>query len=365
MAGFASWRCDRRFNFSEAWPAKLALFASNPVKGGTIMKRNVWIGAAGLAILTPALMALPGHSRAAATQSSTTAVSIAGPQDQDSGRTKVRRIEIAQDPEVVTIANDDEGGPSFLGIEAREVTPENVKQYKLPAERGVLVGRVAPDSPASKAGLKETDVVTEVDGQQVEGATQFRRMIREIPAGRTVKLTVWRDGRAQPLSAKLDQAEELHRVMNGPMPGSFAFRMPEVEVPDMPEVQAMPDGPVGAFDVYDMVVPSMHPRLGIDAEDIGGQLGSFFGVPDDEGVLVRSVNSGSAAEKGGLKAGDVITKFDGERVRSLGELREKIAAKGETATLTVTRSKAEMTLTVELPAAPAKTRHHAVHSTNI
>ncbi len=326
------------------------------------MKKNIWIGAAGFAILTPALMALPGHSTV---QDSVTA-KAATPQTQQGARSEVRRIEITQDPEVLTISNDDEGGPSFLGIEAREVTPENVKQYKLPAERGVVVGRVAPDSPASKAGLKETDVVTEVDGQRVEGATQFRRMIREIPAGRTVKLTVWRDGRAQSLSAKLDQAEELHRVMSGTMPGSFAFRMPDVEVPEMPEVHAMPDGPVVAFgDDGGLVIPSVRPRLGIDAEDVGGQLGEFLGVPDGEGVLVRSVNAGSAAEKGGLKAGDVITKFDGERVRSLGELREKLAAKSETATLTVTRNKAEMTLSVELPAAPTKTRHHVVHGTNI
>src|SRR5580700_6937563 len=239
------------------------------------MKKNIWIGAAGIAVLAPALMALPQQS----TQS-------AAPSAPDKNRVTVLRQQIEDNagPRTILISPDEEGGPSFLGIEAREVTAENVKQYKLPAERGVLVGRVAPDSPASKAGLKETDVVTEVDGQQVEGATQFRRMIREIPAGRTVKLTVWRDGRAQTLSAKLDQAEELHRVLSGPMPGSFAFRMPEVEVPDMPEVQAIPDG---AFDVYDMVVPSMRPRLGIDAEDIGGQLGSLFGVPDDEGVLVR------------------------------------------------------------------------------
>ena len=71
-----------------------------------------------------------------------------------------------------------------------------------------MVGRVAPDSPASKAGLKETDVITQVDGQRVEGSAQFRRMIREIPAGRVVQLTVWRDGRSQTLSAKLDQAEQ-------------------------------------------------------------------------------------------------------------------------------------------------------------
>jgi serine protease Do len=329
------------------------------------MKKNIWIGAAGIAILTPALMALPGHSQA---QDSVTVKAVT-PQTQDSGRTAVRRIEITQDPQVISIVNDDEGGPSFLGIEAREVTPANVKQYKLPAERGVVVGRVAPDSPASKAGLKETDVITEVDGQRVEGATQFRRMIRETPAGRTVQLTVWREGRAQNLSAKLDQAEELHRVMSGTVPGSFAFRMPDVEVPEMPELHQAPDGPDGpvvAFgDDGDFLIPSMHPRLGIDAEDISGQLGTFFGVPDGEGVLVRSVSAGSAAEKGGLKSGDVITKFDGERIRSLGELREKLAAKNDTATLTVTRNKAEMTLNVALPAAPAKTRHHAVHSTNI
>jgi hypothetical protein len=88
------------------------------------MKRNVWIGAAGLAILTPALMALPGHSRAAATQSSTTAVAVAGPQDQDGGRTTVRRIEIAQDPEVVTIANADEGGRVFSASKRAKLLPK-------------------------------------------------------------------------------------------------------------------------------------------------------------------------------------------------------------------------------------------------
>ncbi len=325
------------------------------------MKKNIWIGAAGIAVLAPALMALPQQS----TQS-------AAPSAPDKNRVTVLRQQIEDNagPRTILISPDEEGGPSFLGIEAREVTAENVKQFKLPAERGVVVGRVAPDSPASKAGLKETDVITEVDGQRVEGATQFRRMIREIPAGRTVQLTVWRDGRAQTLSAKLDQAEEMRRVLSGgPVPGSFAFRMPDVEVPEMPELHAVPDGSDGPIvalgDGGELVIPSLHPRLGIDAEDIGGQLGNFFGAPDGEGVLVRSVSAGSAAEKGGLKAGDVITKFDGERIRSLGELREKLAAKNDTATLTVTRNKAEMTLNIALPAAPAKIRHHAVHGTNI
>src|ERR1700677_927402 len=324
------------------------------------MKKNIWVGGAGIAVLAPALMALPQQS----TQST-------APSTPDKDGVRVLRQELGDEPgrRTILISTDEEGGPSFLGIEAREVTPENVKQFKLQAEHGVVVGRVAPDSPASKAGLKETDVITEVDGERVEGATQFRRMIREIPAGRTVQLTVWRDGRAQTLSAKLDQAEELHRAMSATMPGSFAFRMPDVEVQEMPELHEAPDGPDGPIvalgDGGDLVIPSSHPRLGIDAEDIGGQLGNFFGAPGGEGGLWRSVSTGSAAEKGGLKAGDVITKFDGERIRSLGELREKLTAKNDTATLTVTRNKSEMTLNVALPAAPANVRHHAVHSTNI
>ena len=56
--------------------------------------------------------------------------------------------------------------------------------------------------------------------------------------------------------------------------------------PDMPEIMpAFPDGPAVMLDGGDFVIPSMHPRLGIDAEDIGGQLGNFFGVPDGEGAF--------------------------------------------------------------------------------
>ncbi len=271
------------------------------------MKKNIAI-IAGLAALALVLAALP--SRSASGQEVTT-----------------RRVQVVpvpgQGPDDVTVLNIDEEGPSWLGVEAREVTPENVKDLKLPAERGVVVGRIAPDSPAAKAGLKENDVITEVDGQRVEGSAQFRRMIHEIPAGRTVQLAIWRDARSQTVSATLGQAEENHRAWMNAEPGAFSFRMPEVEIPDLPEVAPM--------EMYDglVMLPGAHPRLGIDAEDISGQLGAFFGAPDGEGVLVRNVNAGSAAEKAGVRAGDVITAFNGDRIRSLGDLREKLAAKND------------------------------------
>src|SRR5947199_5062455 len=132
------------------------------------------------------------------------------------------------------LAGDDDGAvglldgedASWLGVELHEVTGETAKELKLPAERGVVVGSIVPDSPAAKAGLKENDVVTEINGQRVEGAAQFRRIIHEIPAGRTIQLTVWRDGGTQTVSATLAKSEEHRHVMTrvAPMPGAFAFR---------------------------------------------------------------------------------------------------------------------------------------------
>jgi serine protease Do len=314
------------------------------------MKKNTLIATGGLAALALVLPALPSRS--------------ASGQEAASQRVQVspgQQVEI-QSPDVKVLVGDE--GPSWLGVEAREVTPDNVKELKLPAERGVVVGRIAPDSPAAKAGLRENDVITEVDGQRVEGSAQFRRMIHEIPAGRTVQLAVWRDGRSQTVSATLGQAEQTHRAWMNAEPGAFAFRMPEVaEIPELQEVVPFDwDNGNGLA-----VLPGAHPRLGIDAEDISGQLGTFFGAPDGEGILVRNVNAGSPAEKAGLKAGDVITTFNGDRIRSLGDLREKLAAKNDDkpAKIGVLRNKSAVMLTVELPAPKTKTLRKLSRSTNI
>jgi serine protease Do len=254
----------------------------------------------------------------------------------------------------------DEEGSSWLGVELHEVTSDSAKDLKLSAERGVVLGKIVPDSPAAKAGLKENDVVTEINGQRVEGAAQFRRMIREIPAGRSIQLTVWRDGRAQNISVTLGKSEERRRSMQmvTPAPGTFAFNMPE-----------MPDAPVMEWNGNFLM--GGQPRLGIDAEDLSGQLGTFFGAPDGEGILVREVNPGSPAEKAGVKAGDVITSFNGERVRTLGDLREKLSAKREAkdkdraVKLGVLRNKSEVSLSVELPAPAPRTKHLLSRRTNI
>ena len=285
--------------------------------------------------------------------------------DNDSAQTVV----VEQDPMRIevqpNIETDDgnvlfgEEGASWLGVETHEVTADKAKELKLSAERGVVLGKIVPDSPAAKAGLKENDVVTEINGQRVESAAQFRRMIHEMPAGRSIQLTVWRDGRTQSVNATLGKSEERRHVMKmvTPTPGTFAFRMPE-----MPEIPPMEwNG--------NMLFGGAQPRLGIDAEDISGQLGAFFGAPEGEGILVRDVNSGSPAEKAGVKAGDVITSLNGERIRTVGELREKLSSKRDekdrTVKLGVLRNKSEISLNVELPAPATRTKRLISHRTSI
>ena len=312
--------------------------------------------AVGLGALTVALVAVPGSS--AHKQNSSNTQSPNGPQVRINQDTHALSL-VDSDLDDLVIQNlDDDGqvvvvsGHGWLGAAVTEVTPEKRKELKLPAERGVVLGKIVPDSPAAKAGLKESDVVTELNGQRIEGTEQFRRMIREIPSGRAAQITVWRDGRSETLSVTIGKAEP-HINSAVVTPGTFAFNMPDLShLNEMMEVNPWLGG---------------HPRLGIDAEDLEGDFGNYFGAPDGEGVLVRGVFTDSPAAKAGLKAGDVITTVNGDRVRSVGDLREKLAEKrGEnTVKLGVLRNKAALTLSVEIPApAEKQERHHSVR-TNI
>jgi serine protease Do len=209
---------------------------------------------------------------------------------------------------------------SFLGVSVVEVSADRARELKLKEERGAEVTRVSEGSPAEKAGLRVNDVVLEYNGQRVEGTEQFVRLVRETPAGRKVDLTVSREGQTQTLSATIAARSE---------------RFPETQSLRIPEISNLPLN-WGA------------PVLGIEAESLTPQLAAYFGVKD--GVLVRSVNEGSAAGKAGIKAGDVITKVDGKDVSSPMEVARVLRSATGTAPVTVVREKREMELSVAVDA---------------
>lgn len=249
---------------------------------------------------------------------------------------------IEQEPQVVVRTSDDSGG--WLGVEIGEVSPEKANDLKLATVRGVVVLDVEPESPAAKAGLKENDVITQYDGQTVEGTVQFRRLVRETPAGRSITLGISRAGVAQNLSVEVgDRSAYFEKKMKVKMRD---LGEPFSHVPPNYGMQfAMPDIPE--------VVDWRMPVLGISAEDLSGQLGAYFGAPDNSGVLVREVRAGTAAEKAGLQAGDVIIKVNDKPVRSLSELREQLRDNSDEKSINVgilrKGSELSVTVTVERP----------------
>lgn len=227
-----------------------------------------------------------------------------------------------------------QAGGSFLGVHATDIDTARARELKLKEERGVEITSVEAGSPAEKAGMLKNDVVLEFNGQRVEGTEQFVRLVRETPPGRQVKIGLWRNGAPQQVSATLGRrkaktSKEILESLSGlrEMP-----QMPQVWIPDIPR----------AFTTW------RSSMLGVEAEGIDGQLAQFFGV--EEGVLVRSVASDSAAEKAGLKAGDVIVKIDGKPVDSPREISVEMRAlrPRRTFPVGVVRDKREMSLSVTL-----------------
>jgi serine protease Do len=259
-----------------------------------------------------------------------------------------------QEPRVFVSSEEDGGG--WLGVEIGEVTQDKAKDLKLSAARGVLVMDTEPDSPAAKAGLKENDVITQYDGQVVEGTVQFRRLVRETPSGRTVTLAISRNGSVQNIPVELgDRGSFFEKKMKGKMRdfgNAYAFTEPSLDMHfDTPDV----------YNAFDLRTPV----LGINAEDLSGQLGAYFGAPDGAGILVREVRSGTPAEKAGLQAGDVITKIDGKQVRSLSEFREQLRDKSDqkSVSLGILRKGSELSVPVGIekpqPAGSTRTIHRA------
>ena len=237
---------------------------------------------------------------------------------------------------------------AYLGIGVRDIDQDSARKFNLKEVRGSEVTSVTPDSPAAKAGLKEGDVVLEFNGQPIEGGEQLSRMVRETPIGRQVKIGVWRNGSMQTLTATI----EGHRAAgpqvftyNGPWQGPDAEQLRKLEeqfrgfqFPEMPGMPGMQGFPLNV----------QTPMLGIMGEPLGQekQLADFFGVED--GVLVKSVNRDSAAEKAGIKAGDVIVKVDDTHISTSRDITMALrAAHGKkTVTVVVVRNKKEMTLPV-------------------
>lgn len=218
-------------------------------------------------------------------------------------------------------------GGSRIGVSIREVDEGDSKSAK-GATAGVVVEDVSTDSPASKAGIRKGDVIVEFDGEKVRSVRQLTRLVQETPAGRSVPAVLLREGQRTPVTVTpadggrfsfegLDDLADWGR--------EFKYRIaPRIVTPPAPP--APPNPPTPPSFVFDGLL-NRATRLGISIDSLSPQLAQYFGTKD--GVLVTSVTDDSPAAKAGLKAGDVITGFNGNTVGDPSELRRRIQSLGD------------------------------------
>jgi serine protease Do len=236
------------------------------------------------------------------------------------------------EPEAFGFSSDEAGTGSYLGIDMADISAERLSALKLKKEQGVEVTMVDQDAPAGKAGIHEHDVILSLNGTAIESGAQLRRIIHETPPGRVVSLGLSRDG--QPLSLQVKLGERASK---------FAFKMPPM--PRTPAIMQDMDIPVSVVVVHSAL------RSGLMIENLTPQLGEFFGAKDGHGVLVRSVERGSRAEKAGFRAGDVIVRVDKEPVHDASDFSSALRSHRSSGSVAIglIREKKEQTITLTLP----------------
>ena len=197
--------------------------------------------------------------------------------------------------------------------------------------RGVGVTQIVKDSPAEKAGLRKDDVILRIDDENVTSVRKLNRLVSEIAPDQSVRVVISRGGSEQELTATIGKRESMNTVQNL-----------ITQYPDLKDWH-------GSFPNADegVMLSMSNRRIGVSTMELTKQLADFFGIGAGKGVLVTSVSADSPAAKAGIRAGDVITAVDGEKVEASGDISRAINRKKDgDVVLTIIRNKSQQTIQV-------------------
>ncbi|MBL9213187.1 MAG: DegQ family serine endoprotease [Opitutaceae bacterium] len=181
----------------------------------------------------------------------------------------------------------------YLGVGAQDLTPMLAETLGLEARRGAVVADVQPNSPAAKAGLKNGDVITAVNGQPIEDANRLTFSIGAIAPGTKFDLEVVRDGKTDTLSVTASER-----------PSSNVARGRDGRGNRHTEPGDLAQNDEGVLN-------------GVSVDDLSPQVRSQLNLPARlKGAVITNVEADSAAAKAGLRAGDVILEINRQPVTS-------------------------------------------------
>jgi S1-C subfamily serine protease len=230
----------------------------------------------------------------------------------------------------------------YLGVEIVDVDNDKAQALKLKEVRGAVITLIDHDAPAGQIGLKVNDVVLQLNGQNVEGAEQLRRMLKEIPAGRKVSIEISRDGNIQTIAVQLAERKTLEHDVWDKI-GSADVSAP---VPGMGILAGgVGDAPLsGGFHL-----PFFGSTLKVGAlvEPLTSQMAEYLGVSG--GLMVKQVTRKSEAASAGFRAFDVILKVGPESITTSADWERALHTnEGKTVAVTILRDKKQQTLTLQV-----------------
>ena len=220
---------------------------------------------------------------------------------------------------------NDHNKKGWLGVEVQDVTNRLKEKKHLAVDAGAYVSDVVDDSPAEEAGIKEGDVIVKLDDKTIDDSNDLTRIVQRIKPKTEVKVEIVRGNDKKTLSAKIGRS-------SAPLAYSFGFG--DRDLPSLPHTP------------MHLHFFSQNEMNGLELQTMSKQLAEYFEVPDRNGLLITNVEKGSSAEKAGFKAGDVLTKISGDRLRDMDDLHEAIRDnEGKDANCDVIRKGKSITIT--------------------
>jgi hypothetical protein len=232
----------------------------------------------------------------------------------------------------------------YLGVDVSDVDQDKAQTLKLKEVRGAVITLIDHDAPAGQINLKVNDVVLQLNGQNVEGAEQLRRMLREIPAGHKVSIEISRDGNIQTLGVELADRRIMERdVWTKLGKGGDVFAQPA------PGLGILNGGGGDAQlpGVFGMPIWGSTLNVGALVEPLTSQMADYLGVTN--GLMVKQVARKSEAAAAGLMAHDVILKVGQDAITTLsGWDRALRANEGKQVQITILRERKQQTLSLQV-----------------
>jgi len=240
-----------------------------------------------------------------------------------------------------TLAAKGTSGGAYLGVMVDTVSAETAASLHL-KNGGAVIANVDQDGPACHAGLQAGDIVVAFNGKPVTNSEEFASLIHASAPGGTVTMTLIRNGQSKDMTVTLGNWGQMAAMAPKPPmspAGSMTFMKPMPPVP----LRMYPDIDIPAG-------TTISARQGIVVEPLSPQLCDYFGVPQNRGVLVRSVDKGSPGAAAGLKAGDVIVKVNNENIHDVADWRRALKGQSGKVSIGIVREKKEQVVQVDLPA---------------